>query len=413
LGTSAGLEQLTTQNKHTNLPEGWHMVRFGDVVCNVDVSERDPLAKGIERYIGLDHIDPESLHIKRWGLIKDGTSFSRKFVTGQVLFGKRRAYQRKVAVTEFDGICSGDILVFKAKDDLLPELLPFIVQSNGFFEHALDTSAGSLSPRTKWKDLTTYEFPLPPKDEQKRIADILWSVDEAIYQYDTVLKNLEGLMRQSLTELITKGVGHTHYKLSVLGHIPENWDVVKLEDILVTCQYGLSMPLNNEGQFPIFRMMNIKEGIMVEEDMKFVDLSQDLFRAYKLEQGDILFNRTNSADLVGKVGIYRLNGNHVFASYLIRLSVRKDIVFPEYLNYYLNSDLGQRRILAYATPGVSQTNINASNLKRVLVPLPSMSEQTQIVTLLQRVEYSKISLQKNMLYLNKLKSSLLKRLLPH
>src|SRR5438105_3679380 len=121
LGTSTGIEQLIAQNKKAKLPGRWRMVRFGDVVSNVDVSEYDPLASGIERHVGLEHIDPESLHIKRWGLIKEGTSFSRKFVKGQVLFGKRRAYQRKVAIAEFDGICSGDILVFETKDDLLSE----------------------------------------------------------------------------------------------------------------------------------------------------------------------------------------------------------------------------------------------------------------------------------------------------
>ena len=98
-----------------------------------------------------------------------------------MLFGKRRAYQRKVAVADFDGLCSSDILVFEPADDqLLPELLPFIVQTEGFFQHALGTSAGSLSPRTRWRDLAAYEFPLPPLDEQRRIAEILWAAEEAL-----------------------------------------------------------------------------------------------------------------------------------------------------------------------------------------------------------------------------------------
>ncbi len=165
----------TASSSPTNLPEGWRMVRFGDVVRNVDLYVSNPLEADLERYVGLDHLDPESLHIKRWGLIADGTSFTRKFIEGQVLFGKRRAYQRKAAVADFEGICSGDILVFESQgDDLLPDLLPFIVQSEGFYNHALGTSAGSLSPRTRWRDLAEYEFPLPPKDEQHRIADIAW-----------------------------------------------------------------------------------------------------------------------------------------------------------------------------------------------------------------------------------------------
>jgi len=193
------------------------MVRFGDVVRNVDINERDPLANGLERYIGLEHIDPESLHIERWGLIEEGTSFTRKFVAGQVLFGKRRAYQRKVVVADFDGICSGDILVFEAKDDLLPELLPFIVQSGPFYEHALNTSAGSLSPRTKWKDLAAYEFALPPKDEQRRIADILWAVDESSDHFNDSILTQSLLKEALIVELLEVDNSISHVNLASVG----------------------------------------------------------------------------------------------------------------------------------------------------------------------------------------------------
>ncbi len=187
----------------SSVPDGWRIVRFGEVVRNVDVSERQPLDQGLERFVGLEHLDTESLHIKRWGLIEEGTSFTRKFVRGQVLFGKRRAYQRKAAVAEFDGICSGDILVFEPKgDDLLPELLPFIIQSDGFFEHALGTSAGSLSPRTKWSDLARYAFALPPKDEQRRIAYILWSCDESMNAYQDVVVQIRHCKRLIFDELL-------------------------------------------------------------------------------------------------------------------------------------------------------------------------------------------------------------------
>jgi type I restriction enzyme, S subunit len=163
-----------------SLKPGWKMVKFGEVVKNANLVERDPKTNRIERIVGLEHIDPENLHIRRWNSVADGTSFTRKFVPGQTLFGKRRAYQHKVAYAEFEGICSGDILTFEPKDSnvLLPELLPFICQSDAFFDHALNTSAGSLSPRTSWTALKDYIFPLPPLDEQKRITEILWAADE-------------------------------------------------------------------------------------------------------------------------------------------------------------------------------------------------------------------------------------------
>lgn len=120
----------------------WKIVKFGDVVKNANLVERDFNKAGSERIVGLDHIDPENLHIRRWNTPENGTSFSRRFVPGQTLFDKRRAYQRKVAFAEFEGICSGDILTFESKDPkvLIPKLLPFICQSDAFFDYALGTS---------------------------------------------------------------------------------------------------------------------------------------------------------------------------------------------------------------------------------------------------------------------------------
>ena len=118
------------------LKKEWTKVAFGDVVRLVKERSSDPAADGFEQYVGLEHLDPGELKIRRWGDIADGTTFTSVFRAGQVLFGKRRAYQRKLAVADFDGVCSGDIYVFEPKNSkLLPELLPFICQTDNFFEY--------------------------------------------------------------------------------------------------------------------------------------------------------------------------------------------------------------------------------------------------------------------------------------
>ncbi|RMH17672.1 MAG: restriction endonuclease subunit S, partial [Gammaproteobacteria bacterium] len=190
--------------KHVSIKPGWKMVKFGDVVKNANLVERYPQSAGIERIVGLEHLDPGNLHIRRWNTLENGTSFTRKFVPGQTLFGKRRAYQRKVAFAEFEGICSGDILTFEPKDKnvLLPELLPFICQSDAFFDHALGTSAGSLSPRTSWKALQDFEFPLPPLDEQKRIAEVLWAADETVEKWNSCQSSLQCLIEAVVEETV-------------------------------------------------------------------------------------------------------------------------------------------------------------------------------------------------------------------
>ena len=143
-----------------NLKPGWTRVKFGDVVRLSKARSSDPIADGYDRYVGLDHIEPEDLRIRLWGNVADGVTFTSVFKPGQVLFGKRRAYQRKVALADFSGVCSGDIYVFESKDPkvFLPELLPFICQTEAFFQHAVGTSAGSLSPRTNWTSLADFKF---------------------------------------------------------------------------------------------------------------------------------------------------------------------------------------------------------------------------------------------------------------
>ncbi len=161
--------------------ERWTRVAFGDVVRLSKARVADPEAAGIERVVGLEHIEPGDLRIRRWGEVADGTTFTTLFKPGQVLFGKRRAYQRKVAVADFEGVCSGDIYVLEpANDQLMPELLPFLCQTDAFFDHAVGTSAGSLSPRTNWTSLAGFEFLLPPIQEQARLVECLHAVDVSL-----------------------------------------------------------------------------------------------------------------------------------------------------------------------------------------------------------------------------------------
>jgi type I restriction enzyme S subunit len=200
-----------------------HQVKFGDAVHISTSRLTDPAVAGIERFVGLEHISPENLHIRSWGFVADGTTFTSHFKPGHVLFGKRRAYQRKVAVADFEGVCSSDIYVFESKDPnvLLPELLPFICQSEGFYEYAVKTSAGSLSPRTNWSHLAFYEFPLPPLEEQRRIADLLWAADDVITNYQDVLERTQLLKKSAVREYTQKSqITKKLKKHGLLNHLP-------------------------------------------------------------------------------------------------------------------------------------------------------------------------------------------------
>jgi type I restriction enzyme S subunit len=188
--------------RETTVKPGWRQVKFGDVVQLSKARSQDPLADGIERYVGLEHLEPGDLRIRSWGNVADGVTFTSLFQPGQVLFGKRRAYQRKVAVADFSGVCSGDIYVLETKDEqvLLPELLPFICQTDAFLNHAVGTSAGSLSPRTNWTSLADFEFMLPPMDEQTSLVEVLRGFEEAMESSESLSAAAEKLRRSLMID---------------------------------------------------------------------------------------------------------------------------------------------------------------------------------------------------------------------
>ena len=192
--------------KSKSLNAGWRRVKFGDVVQLSKARCADPLAEGVERYVGLEHLEPGDLRIRNWGNVADGVTFTSVFQPGQVLFGKRRAYQRKVAVADFSGVCSGDIYVMETQDAqvLLPELLPFICQTDAFFDHAIDTSAGSLSPRTNWTSLADFEFMLAPMLEQSKIIELLTALECASAAQQGAAESADQLVRALLSETLNR-----------------------------------------------------------------------------------------------------------------------------------------------------------------------------------------------------------------
>jgi len=184
----------------------WKKVRFGDIAREVKTVSRNPFDDGLEFYVGLEHLDPLSLRIRRRGVIaEDNPSFSKQFKAGQILFGKRRCYQKKAAIADFDGICSGDIIIIESKPDAIADkLLPYIIQSEKFFDWAEKTSSGSLSPRTKWKSLAEFELLIPPLARQQELLSIFNAFEACLVEGETCVSRVEQLKRVVVSKLYSK-----------------------------------------------------------------------------------------------------------------------------------------------------------------------------------------------------------------
>lgn len=180
-------------------------VKFGDVVKQIKTNV-DPKTSGLERFIAGEHMQTDDLKIRNWGIIGEGyigSAFTRKFTKGQVLYGSRRTYLRKVAVADFDGICANTTFVVESeKEKLSQRLLPYLMHSEGFTQHSVNNSKGSTNPYINWKDIAWFEFMIPKMRLQEKVADLFENIDNAIEQTKHHKTTLIAFKKGLLNELI-------------------------------------------------------------------------------------------------------------------------------------------------------------------------------------------------------------------
>ena len=373
---------------------GWKKWRFDEVCRQVNVSSKDPEAEGLHYVIGLEHLEPGNLHITKWDTLEKETTFTRKFVKGQVLFGRRRAYQRKVAYAEFDGICSGDILVFEAiEENLIPELLPFLIQSDGFFEKALATSAGSLSPRTKFKELADYEFLLPPKSEQKRLAELLWAADEMIEKEKKEREKAIALFDQQKTNLIWDA----QFPLGKLNDVTaiglKDGDWIESKD-------------QSESGIRLIQLADIGDGYFINKSKRFIN--EDTFKrlhCFEVFPNDILLARM--PDPIGRSCVLpQLEERCITAVDVCIIRVDRTKHNIKYINHLINTPIFRKTVIEQSS-GTTRQRISRSNLEKMLIPLPSNKIQDSIAESITQTEDIILTLQKQIEVSQQIKQELI------
>lgn len=357
---------MTTRMNNKTLKPGWRQVKFGDVVQLSKARSQDPLADGIERYVGLEHLEPGDLRIRSWGNVADGVTFTSVFKPGQVLFGKRRAYQRKVAVADFSGVCSGDIYVLETKDSevLLAELLPFVCQTDAFFDHAVGTSAGSLSPRTNWTSLADFELSLPPLADQHAIVEKLNSATDVVRSAQDLASTAKKLLSSYLAEVV-----------------PSSSDAVPLQEL---CSSPITYGIVQAGPDRQVGIPYVRVSEMTNCDeldpLRMMKTSEEVHRSYArtiLEQGDIVIALRGVPGLVHMVPPGLAGGN--LSRGVARIAVG-DRCLPAYLLWALRSPVVQRSVLQYANgwKGEDLREITIADLRRIPIPVPDRTRQEEV-----------------------------------
>ena len=215
---------------------------------------------------------------------------------------------------------------------ILEEFLPFYMQTDQFWERALMISEGSMSPTIKWKTLAQQEFVIPPKDEQRRIADILWAADEIVSKLNNCIQKAEQFRRDFLSQIILGSFKHTKFQDTAIGPLPSTWQFAPIANV-GNVQLGRQRaPQYQTGEYsrPYLRVANVFDGYLNLEDVLQMDFDDHDYKKYKLCPGDILLNEGQSRELVGRSCIYlgEIEGC-CFQNTLIRFQ-SSDQLLPEF-----------------------------------------------------------------------------------
>lgn len=380
----------------------WRRVKFGEVVRLSKARCADPLTEGYERFVGLEHLEPGDLRIRSWGNVADGVTFTSVFKPGQVLFGKRRAYQRKVAVADFAGVCSGDIYVLESQDAdaLLPELLPYICQTDAFFEHAVGTSAGSLSPRTNWTSLADFEFDLPSMGEQRRIALMLSTLEENVVALDAALASAIVLEFSRLE--------------SALDSVPVE-RLMPVEKLVTTGpRNGLSPKVNaDERGYPTLSISAVRDGrIITEGNVKYADVTDEQAAAFALKKDDVLVVRGNGNKLLtGKCGLVDTVPQGCFyPDLLIRLQFDGDVMRPQFAALQWNAPSTHKRLISRAKSTNGIWKINGSDIRQHKLKVPSIEMQDALLEEIRSIRQARADVEKRKTLAQNLKALALKEI---
>ncbi|MEM6250998.1 restriction endonuclease subunit S [Shewanella vaxholmensis] len=263
-------------------------MRLNEICIEQKLTSSNPLKDGFDRYVGLEHIDSNSLKLSRWGdIAKDKPSFTRVFKKGHILLGKRRPYLRKAVIANFDGICSGDIIVLEANQAVVnPELFPFLIHSNKVWSHAIKTSSGSLSPRTKFKDLGQVEFSLPDLAGQKILAEDLLNIQKNRSLLEQQIEATSQLISSTLQKTCGS-LGKRTPTDRVEERCPEGYAVVKLKDILV--KVSRSVELDDHVEYGTVVARRAFGGVEARESILGKNIK--VKSQFEIKEGDFLISK--------------------------------------------------------------------------------------------------------------------------
>ena len=367
--------------------------KFDDIAFN-SVAKKKPTAEDATHYIGLEHIDPGSFVVSRWG--GDVAPIGEKLLMkkGDLLFGKRRAYQRKVAIAPFDGIFSAHGMVLRPKTDVVDEkYFPFFIASDQFMDMAVKISVGGLSPTINWKTLKECEFDLPPIERQRELADLLWAANDLKESYKKAITATDEMLKAKFREMFgeagdtSRGAAESRSK----------WPMVELQSVCSTFMDGdwIEAKDQSETGIRLVQTGNVGAGEFICKDDKSRWISEQTFNRLTCTEifaGDILISRL--PDPIGRACILPYGLGKAITAVDCTIVRLKSTVMPKFLIAVTDS-VSYRKQIEQATAGTTRARVSRGSLGRIKIPLPPLSLQREFVAIAEKADAAKSALKKS------------------
>jgi len=371
--------------------ENYQKLKLGALASEISERVNVPSESGYDRFVGLEHLDSGSLRVTRWGSTADLVSAMKLFKKGDILFGRRNAYLKRASIAEFDGVCSGDIIVLRSnKDIVLSEYLILILNKENLWNYAISYAAGSMSKRVKWRDLSKYEVTLPSLEKQKQIADIIWSLENEFAATMELSYWLGQLKKSAMKKFVNTGTTEEDIGYGALNlH-----EIFELRRELID---------TNDENTTYIALEHIEQG--TGKLLGTGKASDAVSTKTKFQKGDILFGKLRP--YLKKYWLAEFDG---VCSTEILVFKPNSACLPVYGFYIVQ----QQSFVDYAVQsscGTKMPRTNWEKLSAYMVELPTLEEQQKAITVLNDVDKSIDSVQKHAMSINEYKKQLLNDLL--
>lgn len=356
--------------------------RFEQIAIN-STEKKKPVEEDRFTYLGLEHLDSGSLKVTRFG--SDVAPIGEKLVMrkGDVLFGKRRAYQKKVAIAPFDGIFSAHGMVLRPNEDVIdPDFFPLFISSDYFLDAAIKISVGSLSPTINWRDLKVLEFELPDLEIQRKLAAVLWSINDTMESYKKLISATDELVKSQFMEQFV--IGTPYPRDALKSYITQVRGVsYKPADL---------RPSLTEDSVLLLRANNIGEGRLNHNEVQYVS-AEKVSKVQLIKKDDILMcGSSGSLEHVGKAALCPESVEGETFGAFCKLIRANGALRPEYIAAYFGTD-EYRKIIMQLACGSNINNLKNEHIDDLQIPVPDDAAQQQFIAFIQQSDKSKFELE--------------------